>query len=165
MALTPIMEQYLATKRQYADAVVFFRLGDFYEVFFDDAPQVAALLDLSLTAREGGDGMVPMCGVPYHAVQGYVARLVKVGKKVAICEQMEDPKNAKGLVKREVTRVVTPSTFIENDADPSSPLLLGLFRAQEQWGLALLEPSTGMFLFWEENDNTLSEALERIAPS
>ncbi|HEV8717412.1 MAG TPA: DNA mismatch repair protein MutS [Candidatus Binatia bacterium] len=165
MALTPIMEQYLAIKRQYPDAVVFFRLGDFYEVFFDDAPQVAALLDLTLTARDGGDGKVPMCGVPHHAVQGYIARLVKTGKKVAICEQMEDPKNAKGLVKREVTRVVTPSTFIENDADPANPLLLGLFRVQERWGLAVLEPSTGMFHFWEESDATLSEALERIAPS
>jgi DNA mismatch repair protein MutS len=159
------MEQYLATKRQYPDAVVLFRLGDFYEVFFDDAPQVAALLDLTLTARDGGDGKVPMCGVPYHAVQGYLARLVKAGKKVAICEQMEDPKAAKGLVKREVIRVVTPSTFIENDADPSSPLLLGLFRAEDRWGLALLEPTTGLFHFWEEADDTLTEALERVAVS
>ncbi|MBI3303750.1 MAG: DNA mismatch repair protein MutS, partial [Deltaproteobacteria bacterium] len=159
------MEQYLATKRQYPDAVVFFRLGDFYEVFFDDAPQVAALLDLTLTARDGGDGKVPMCGVPYHAVQGYVARLVKAGKKVAICEQMEDPKAAKGLVKREVTRVVTPSTFIENDADPNSPLLLGLSRIEDRWGLALLEPTTGLFHFWEENEDTLAEALDRVSAS
>src|SRR5262249_10260510 len=165
MALTPIMEQYLAIKRQYPDAVVFFRLGDFYEVFFDDAPQVAAWLDLTLTARDGGDGKVPMCGVPHHAVQGYIARLVKAGKKVAVCEQVEDPKNAKGLVKREVTRGGTPSTFVENDADPTSPLLLGLFRIQGQWGLASLEPSTGMFLFWEESDDTLGEALERVAPN
>jgi DNA mismatch repair protein MutS len=165
MALTPLMEQYLATKRQYSDAVVFFRLGDFYEVFFDDARQVAALLDLTLTARDGGEGKVPMCGVPYHAVQGYVARLVKAGKKVAICEQIEDPKNAKGLVRREVTRVVTPSTFVENDADPSSPFLLGLFQAEAQWGLALLEPNTGLFQFWEETDDTVTETLERLAPS
>src|SRR4051812_8346888 len=165
MALTPIMEQYLTIKRQYPDAVVFFRLGDFYEIFFDDAPPVAALLDLTLTAREGGNGKVPMCGVPYHAVPGYIARLVKAGKKVAICEQLEDSKNAKGLVKREVTRVVTPSTFVENDADSNSPLLLGLFHEQAQWGLALLEPSTGMFHFWEESAETLNEALERSAPS
>jgi len=165
MAFTPIMEQYLATKRQYADAVVLFRLGDFYEVFFDDAPQVATLLDLTLTARDGGDGKVPMCGVPYHAVQGYIARLVKAGKKVAICEQVEDPKTAKGLVKREVTRVVTPSTFIENDADTSSPLLLGLYRADEQWGLALLEPTTGTLQFWEESEETLGEALDRVSPN
>jgi len=165
MALTPIMEQYRSIKRQYLDAVVLFRLGDFYEVFFDDAPQVATLLDLTLTARDGGDGKVPMCGVPYHAVQGYIARLVKAGKKVAICEQMEDPKVAKGLVKREVTRVITPSTFVENDTDPSSPVLLGLCRAEDQWGLALLEPSTGLFQFWEESEETLTEALERLAPS
>ncbi|MGH7966081.1 MAG: DNA mismatch repair protein MutS, partial [Candidatus Binatia bacterium] len=148
MALTPLMEQYLAVKRQYPDAVVFFRLGDFYEVFFDDAAPVSALLDLTLTARDGGDGKVPMCGVPYHAVQGYVARLVKAGKKVAICEQVEDPKTAKGLIKREVTRVVTPSTFIEGDADTGSPFLLGLARVEDQWGLALLEPNTGLFQFW-----------------
>ncbi len=165
MALTPLMEQYLAVKRQYADAVVFFRLGDFYEVFFEDAPPVATLLDLTLTAREGGDGKVPMCGVPHHAVQGYIARLVKAGKKVALCEQVEDPKTAKGLVKREVTRVVTPSTFIENDADTSSPLLLGVYRLDNHWGLASLEPSTGVLQFWEESEATFADALERLAPS
>lgn len=165
MTLTPLMEQYLATKRQYPDAVVFFRLGDFYEIFLDDAPQVAALLDLTLTARDGGDGKVPMCGVPYHAVQSYIARLVKAGKKVAICEQVEDPKTAKGLVKREVTRVVTPSTYIENDADVSSPSLLGVFCGKSQWGLALLEPNTGAFSFWEEGETTLAETLERLAAS
>src|SRR5262245_21236512 len=165
MALTPIMEQYLAIKRQYPDAVVFFRLGDFYEVFFDDAPQVAAWLDLTLTARDGGDGKVPMCGVPHHAVQGYVARLVKAGKKVALCEQVEDPKTAKGLVKREVTRVVTPSTFVENDADTSSPLLLGVYSLDTQWGMASLEPNTGVLQFWEESEATVADALERLAPS
>lgn len=165
MTLTPLMEQYLATKRQYPDAVVFFRLGDFYEIFLDDAPQVAALLELTLTARDGGDGKVPMCGVPYHAVQSYIARLVKAGKKVAICEQVEDPKTAKGLVKREVTRVVTPSTYIENDADVSSPSLLGVFCGKSQWGLALLEPNTGAFSFWEEGETTLAETLERLAAS
>jgi len=165
MALTPLMEQYLAVKRQYADAVVFFRLGDFYEVFFEDAPPVAILLDLTLTARDGGDGKVPMCGVPHHAVQGYIARLVKAGKKVALCEQIEDPKTAKGLVKREVTRVVTPSTFLENDADPSSPLLLGVYRLDNHWGVASLEPSTGVLQFWEEPETTFADALERLAPS
>ena len=158
MAFTPLMEQYLAVKRQYADAVVLFRLGDFYEVFFDDAALVSSLLDLTLTARDGGDGKVPMCGVPYHAVQGYLARLVKAGKKVAICEQVEDPKLAKGLVKREVIRVVTPSTFIENDADTSSPLLVGIARSEKQWGVASLEPNTGVLLFWEEREETLNKA-------
>ncbi len=165
MALTPLMEQYLATKRQHPDAVVLFRLGDFYEIFFDDAKQAAALLDLTLTARDSGEGKAPMCGVPYHAVQGYIARLVKAGKKVAICEQVEDPKTAKGLVKREVTRVVTPSTFIENDTDPTSPHLLGVFHADRGWGVALLEPNTGHFLFWEESEDTFPEALERLTTS
>ncbi len=165
MALTPMMEQYLTAKRQHADAVVLFRMGDFYEVFFDDALQVSSLLDLTLTARDGGDGKVPMCGVPYHAVQGYLARLVKAGKKVAICEQVEDPKLAKGLVKREVVRVVTPSTFIENDADPGSPLLVGLARNGSLWGLAVLEPNTGILQFWEERDETIGDALSRITPS
>lgn len=165
MPLTPLMEQYLTVKRHYADAIVFFRLGDFYEVFFDDAPLAASLLDLTLTARDGGEGKVPMCGVPHHAVQGYVARLVKAGKKVALCEQVEDPKTAKGLVKREVTRVVTPSTFIENDADPNSPLLVGVYRIDQQWGLASLEPNTGALQFWEESQATIVDALERLAPS
>ncbi|MGE0823762.1 MAG: DNA mismatch repair protein MutS [Candidatus Binatia bacterium] len=165
MALTPLMEQYLTVKRQYSDAVVFFRLGDFYEVFFDDARDVAASLDLTLTARDGGDGKVPMCGVPYHAVQGYIARLVKSGRKVAICEQVEDPKTAKGLVRREVTRVITPSTFVENDADLGSPLLVGLSQSDTSWGLASLEPSTGIFHFWEEDRATLPEVLDRLTPS
>ena len=165
MAFTPLMEQYLAVKRQYADAVVLFRLGDFYEVFFDDAEHVSSLLDLTLTARDGGDGKVPMCGVPYHAVQGYLARLVKAGKKVAICEQVEDPKLAKGLVKREVIRVVTTSTFIENDADTGSPLLMGIARSEKQWGVASLEPNTGVLLFWEEREETLSDTLNRLTPS
>lgn len=163
--MTPMMEQYLTAKRQHADAVVLFRMGDFYEVFFDDAVQVSSLLDLTLTARDGGDGKVPMCGVPYHAVQGYLARLVKAGKKVAICEQVEDPKLAKGLVKREVVRVVTPSTFIEDEADTSSPLLLGLSRAGKLWGVAVLEPNTGTFQFWEERDETLADTLSRVTPS
>src|SRR5947207_15800304 len=111
MALTPIMEQYLATKRQYADAVVFFRLGDFYEVFFDDAPHVAALLDLTLTARDGGDGKVPMCGMPYHAVQGYVALLVNVGKQVSNCDKIGYLKKAKILAQSEVSRILPHSTY------------------------------------------------------
>ena len=101
------------------------------------------LLDLTLTARDGGDGKIPMCGVPYHAVQGYIARLVKAGKKVALYDQVEDPKTAKGLVKRAVTRVITPSTYVENEADATSPTLLGMFADGRQWGLALLEPTTG----------------------
>ena len=121
MALTPLMQQYTSVKQQHQDAIVLFRLGDFYEIFFDDAPLAANLLDLTLTARDGGGDKIPMCGVPHHAVQGYITRLVKAGKKVALCEQVEDPKTAKGLVKRAVTRVITPSTYVENESDTSSP--------------------------------------------
>lgn len=164
MPLTPLMQQYVSVKRQHQDAIVLFRLGDFYEVFFDDAPLTADLLDLTLTARDGGDGKVPMCGVPHHAVHGYIARLVKLGKKVALCEQVEDPKTAKGLVKREVTRVVTPSTYVENETDIGSPTLLGLFARGTRWGLAVLEPTTGGFRFWNETEATVGDALTQLAP-
>ncbi len=165
MALTPLMQQYTAVKKQHPDAIVFFRLGDFYEIFLDDAPIAADLLDLTLTSRGGGGEKVPMCGVPYHAVQGYIARLVKAGKKVALCEQVEDPKTAKGLVKRAVTRVITPSTYVENDAETASPTLLGMFATSEEWGLALLEPTSGRFQFWNEPERAITDILGQIAPS
>src|SRR4051812_27023381 len=113
--VTPAMRQYLDAKRQYRDAIVFFRMGDFYEMFYEDALVNARALDLTLTSRSKdsrGNG-IPMCGVPYHAVDGYLARLVRKGFRVAICEQVEDPKKAKGLVKREVVRVVSPGTLTD----------------------------------------------------
>ena len=165
MALSPTMQQYRDTKQEYPDAIVLLRLGDFYEIFFEDAEEAAALLDLTLTARGSSEDKIPMCGVPYHAVQGYIARLIKAGRKVAICDQLEDPKTAKGLVKRGVTRVVTPSTYVENETDPTSPSLLGLAWTGKVWGLALLEPATGLFQFWEEPADTLTDVLDRVAPS
>ena len=112
---TPAMRQYLEAKRQHRDAIVFFRMGDFYEMFYEDALMASRALDLTLTSRSkdaGGNG-IPMCGVPYHAADGYLARLVRKGFRVAICEQVEDPKKAKGLVKREVVRVVSPGTLTD----------------------------------------------------
>ena len=109
------MRQYLEAKRQYRDAIVFFRMGDFYEMFYEDALVASRALELTLTSRSkdaGGKG-IPMCGVPYHAADGYIARLVKKGFRVAICEQVEDPAKAKGLVRREVVRVVSPGTLTE----------------------------------------------------
>src|ERR1044072_2674737 len=108
--VTPAMRQYLDAKRQHRDAIVFFRMGDFYEMFYEDALVAARALDLTLTSRskDASGARVPMCGVPYHAVDGYIARLVKRGYRVAICEQVEDPKKAKGVVKREVVRVISP---------------------------------------------------------
>ena len=112
---TPAMRQYFEAKRQYRDAIVFFRMGDFYEMFYEDALTAARALELTLTSRskDSSGGAIPMCGVPYHAADSYIARLVKKGFRVAICEQMEDPKKAKGLVRREVVRVVSPGTLTD----------------------------------------------------
>ena len=113
--LSPMMRQYLEVKEQHRDQILFFRLGDFYEMFFEDALLVSKELELTLTGRECGlSERAPMCGVPYHSAESYIDRLIKRGYKVAICEQMENPSLAKGLVKREITRVVTPGTLIDS---------------------------------------------------
>ena len=106
--MTPMLRQYLSIKEKLKDAILFFRLGDFYEMFFEDALKASAILDITLTSRDGGSaGKVPMCGVPYHAAKGYINRLTREGFKVAICEQTEDPQAAKGIVRREVVRIIT----------------------------------------------------------
>ena len=111
VALSPMMQHYVATKEEYKDCILFYRLGDFYEMFFEDAKTVSEELELTLTGKDCGlEEHAPMCGIPYHAAEVYIGRLIEKGYKVAICEQMEDPKQAKGIVKREVIRVVTPGT-------------------------------------------------------
>src|SRR3954467_5253140 len=124
---TPVMRQYLDAKRQYRDAIVFFRMGDFYEMFYEDALVAARALDLTLPSRSkdaGGNG-IPMCGIPFHAADGYLGRLVRKGFRVAICEQVEDPRKAKGLVKREVVRVVSPGTLTDaNHLEAREPAFL-----------------------------------------
>lgn len=113
---TPMMEQYLKIKADQKDAFLFFRLGDFYEMFYDDAIQAARELEITLTKRDGGqEDSVPMCGVPYHSANNYIKKLVEKGYKIAICEQMEDPKDAKGVVKREVVQLITPGTVMETN--------------------------------------------------
>ena len=113
--MTPMMKQYLAIKEQYKDDILFFRLGDFYEMFFDDAKLASRELELTLTGKDCGmKERAPMCGIPYHSCEAYIARLVKKGYKVAICEQAEDPALAKGLVRREIQRIITPGTVIES---------------------------------------------------
>jgi DNA mismatch repair protein MutS len=143
------MRQYLEAKRQYRDAIVFFRMGDFYEMFYEDALVGARALELTLTSRSkdaNGSG-IPMCGVPHHAADGYVARLVKKGFRVAICEQVEDPKKAKGVVKREVVRVVSPGTLTDaNYLEAREPAyLMSVVMAEDGLGVALLDLSTGEF--------------------
>ena len=113
--MTPMMQQYFEIKNQYKDFLLFYRLGDFYEMFFDDAILASRELELTLTGRDCGEAeRAPMCGVPFHSAEGYIGRLIEKGYKVAICEQTEDPSLAKGLVKREVVRVITPGTVIDS---------------------------------------------------
>src|SRR6266571_2343977 len=116
--VTPMMRQYLEIKADYPDSILFFRLGDFYEMFLDDAVKAARILDITLTSRgKSAEGIdVPLCGVPYHSAAPYIAKLVEAGEKVAICEQVEDPKSAKGIVRREVVKVVTPGLVIDSDS-------------------------------------------------
>jgi DNA mismatch repair protein MutS len=146
---TPAMRQYLDAKRQHRDAIVFFRMGDFYEMFYEDALVAARALELTLTSRskDATGGGIPMCGVPHHAADGYVARLVKKGFRVAICEQVEDPKKAKGVVKREVVRVVSPGTLTDaNYLEAREPAyLMSIVAADDLMGVALLDLSTGEF--------------------
>jgi DNA mismatch repair protein MutS len=143
------MRQYLDAKRQHRDAIVFFRMGDFYEMFYEDALAASRALDLTLTSRskDGNGNGIPMCGVPFHAVDGYLAKLVRKGFRVAICEQVEDPKKAKGLVKREVVRVVSPGTLTDANylEDRQPAFLMSIVNGSDRYGVALLDLSTGEF--------------------
>jgi DNA mismatch repair protein MutS len=145
---TPMMRQYLEIKSRYPDAILFFRLGDFYEMFMDDAVVAARILDIALTSRnKGSEDEIPLCGIPYHSTQPYLARLVEAGHKVAICEQVEDPREVKGLVKREVVRVVTPGTAIEQElleADAHNFFVV-IAACTDAYGVASLDLSTGHF--------------------
>ncbi|HSC28512.1 MAG TPA: DNA mismatch repair protein MutS [Vicinamibacterales bacterium] len=148
---TPAMRQYFDAKRQYRDAIVFFRMGDFYEMFYEDALTAARALELTLTSRskDASGGAIPMCGVPYHAADAYIARLVQKGFRVAVCEQVEDPRKARGLVRREVVRVVSPGTFTDSGyLDAREPaFLMGIVPAFQGsgYGVSLLDASTGEF--------------------
>lgn len=163
--LTPAMRQYMQAKAEIpSEAILLFRMGDFYELFFEDARRAAPLMDVALTARNG----VPMCGVPYHAVQMYVSRLLEAGVKVAIAEQMEDPKLAKGLVKRAVTKVITPGTVLEEQALTAgrSNFLAAVCPGRDRFGLALLDVSTGEFRTAEVPAlAALETELNRMAPA
>jgi DNA mismatch repair protein MutS len=157
---TPMMKQYLGIRRQVSDdTILFFRLGDFYEMFFDDAKRASQVLDIALTKRHG----TPMCGIPYHAAEGYLGRFIRAGMKVAICEQMENPADVKGIVKREITRVITPGTILEEqvlDARENN-YLAACFPGSKQTGLAVLDLSTGEF--WLEEHSCRDDAVQALA--
>ncbi|NCC53391.1 MAG: DNA mismatch repair protein MutS, partial [Spartobacteria bacterium] len=162
---TPMMSQYLRIRGELPeDTILFFRLGDFYEMFFDDAKEASQILDIALTKRHG----TPMCGIPYHASEGYLAKIIRAGRKVAICDQVEDPAQAKGIVKRAVTRVITPGTILEERVLESNlhNYLAGLCKAGAQYGLALLDLSTGAFRIEETTSaDAVRDNLMRYAPS
>ena len=165
---TPMIEQYLAIKAQYPDALLFYRMGDFYEMFFEDAETASKILEITLTSRNKNQAApVPMCGVPYRAVQGYIARIIERGMKVAVCDQVEDPAQAKGLVKREVVRVITPGMIIENeflDAKTDN-YLLAVAKHGTTIGLAYLDISTGAFRMTQSDDaDEIRDEISRISP-
>jgi DNA mismatch repair protein MutS len=168
---TPMMQQYRQLKQQYPDAVLLFRMGDFYEMFFDDAYTAAPILEIALTARDRSQPTpTPMCGVPYHAVDTYIDRLLKRGLKVAICEQIEDPRAAKGLVKRDVVRVVTPGAIMHATAlvGKENNFLVGLWGANDGLGLAVVDVSTGEFKVaefdGEQANRRAADELHRLMP-
>lgn len=166
---TPMMQQYLGIKKDYPDMLVFYRMGDFYELFFDDAKRAAELLDITLTARGKSAGdPIPMAGVPYHAVENYLARLVRKGESVAICEQVGDPATSKGPVERRVTRIVTPGTLTDEALLPEDGdnLVAAVFADKEQIGLAWLDLSGGRFHLTELGTaDALPGELERLRPA
>ncbi len=166
--LSPMMIRYMETKKQYEDCILFYRLGDFYEMFFDDALTASKELEITLTGKQCGlEEKAPMCGVPFHSVSGYVAKLVEKGYKVAICEQVEDPKTAKGLVARDVVRIITPGTITEeNILDEKKNNYLAVIYKGERIGLAFADISTGEVFTTEvyELDEVMSE-LARYSPT
>src|SRR5690242_2831603 len=173
-AATPAMRQYFEAKRQYRDAIVFFRMGDFYEMFYEDALTAARALELTLTSRskDSAGGAIPMCGVPFHAADGYIARLVRKGFRVAVVEQVEDPKKAKGLVRREVVRVVSPGTLTDagylDAREPAFLLALAPMHPGPGFGAALLDLSTGEFTtteyVGEDGQSALADELAVLRP-
>ncbi len=171
MSLSPLMVQYLEIKEKNKDTLLFFRVGDFYEMFFDDAKLVSQELELTLTGKECGlDERAPMCGVPYHSVEGYIAKLVEKGYKVAICEQMEDPSTAKGLVRRDIVRIVTPGTVMESSMldESSNNFICTVFTQKNKTGLSFCDISTGeLYATLVEGDgqeNRIKDELLKFSP-
>lgn len=167
--LTPMMQQYMETKKQYQDCILFYRLGDFYEMFFEDALTASKVLEITLTGKDCGlEERAPMCGIPFHAVDGYLNRLVSKGYKVAICEQVEDPKLAKGIVKREVIRIVTPGTNLNTQAleESKNNYLMCIACFQNRIGVSIVDVTTGDFYMTEvESLTKLQDELYKYMPT
>jgi DNA mismatch repair protein MutS len=159
-----MMQQYRELKRRYPDYLLLFRLGDFYELFFDDAHVASRLLQITLTSRQKGEGAIPMAGIPHHAADGYIARLIRAGRKVAVCEQMEAPAKGRKLVRREVVRVITPGTITDTQflEGGLNNFLLALHRAPSALGVALIDVSTGDFWVGEASNETAEPLLEAV---
>lgn len=160
-----MMEQYLRIKQNHRDAIIFFRLGDFYEMFYEDAKLASSLLEITLTSRQ----KVPMCGIPFHAASSYLARLLRLGYKVAVCEQVEDPRAAKGVVRREVVKILTPGTAVEVDSEEAKEniYIAGLYFGDDGWGLALIDLSSGRMRATQggpEDVKNLEDELFRLTP-
>ena len=169
---SPMMQHYLKTKEEYSDCILFYRLGDFYEMFFDDAITVSRELEITLTGKDcGQEERAPMAGIPFHAAEAYISRLISKGYKVAICEQMEDPKEAKGIVKREVIRVVTPGTVIESNLleEKKNNYIMSIYKTGIYYGIGVCDVSTGDFFATQicENNNfsKLLDEISRYSPS
>lgn len=172
MNFTPMIKQYLEIKEQYPDTILFFRLGDFYEMFFDDARLASRELEIALTGRDGGGSeRVPMCGFPYHAADGYIAKLLAKRYRVAICDQLEDPSSAKGIVRREVTRVITPGTLMESHLleEKQNNYLVSIARDGGDFSFAMTDISTGVFMVsaftGEKGKGRLTAELARLLPA
>lgn len=167
--VTPMMQKYLETKEEYKDCILFYRLGDFYEMFFEDALTCSKELEITLTGKSCGlEERAPMCGIPYHAVEGYLSKLISKGYKVAICEQVEDPKAAKGLVKREVVRIVTPGTNINTQSldESKNNYLMGIVYIDNYFGIAIVDVTTGDFLVTEvDTQRKLLDEINKFMPS
>ncbi len=167
--LTPMMQQYMQTKEQYKDCILFYRLGDFYEMFFEDALIASKELEITLTGKNcGQEERAPMCGIPYHAVDGYLTKLVNKGYRVAICEQVEDPKLAKGIVKREVIRIVTPGTNLNTQAldESKNNYLMGIIYNDNNCGISTVDITTGDFYMTEvDSIRKLMDEIYKFSPS
>lgn len=161
--LTPLMKQYFSIKEKYNDAIVFFRLGDFYEMFGEDAEKASKILQIALTTRDKAkDNPIPMCGVPYFASESYISKLIKAGYKVAVCEQVEDPKDAKGIVSREVVRVITPGTHTPGNPKENT-YIISIFPLGNKHGITAADISTGEFIVFETEEN-IEDEVNRFEP-